>query len=276
MPIKVLKASAGSGKTYRLTNDYVRLLEKSAHNQILAVTFTNKATEEMKSRIVKELYDRVKKKGDKKALEYLKTILHDYSHFNISTIDKFFQKIVRSMFRELGFTGLYNLVLDKSELIEDSVEDMRMNLDQYQNAYNLLLGYALRRLKEGKDWSFSNELKSLTKYLWAEEFMNLTPEELSLYTYENVENLFNECVKKKEDILTEWSDLAEKAKGSFEAANLHLKKDSNRGVLNKLESFIIKKPNFFTANQQANLSFSGVFTEKNFSKYEAILRQTGR
>ena len=84
MPIKVLKASAGSGKTYTLANEYLDLLEKSLHSQILAVTFTNKATEEMKSRIVKELNERAKEKDDKVALEYLKSILHDYSHFNIN------------------------------------------------------------------------------------------------------------------------------------------------------------------------------------------------
>ena len=57
MPIKVLKASAGSGKTYTLANEYLDLLEKSLHSQILAVTFTNKATEEMKQRILEELYN---------------------------------------------------------------------------------------------------------------------------------------------------------------------------------------------------------------------------
>ena len=138
MPIKVLKASAGSGKTYKLTNDYVGLLNNSAHNQILAVTFTNKATEEMKSRIVKELNKRATKKADAKAFEYLKTILHDYSHFNISTIDKFFQKIVRSMFRELGFSGLYNLVLDKTQLIEDSVDEIRTNFEFDENRGGIL------------------------------------------------------------------------------------------------------------------------------------------
>ena len=275
MSIKVLKASAGSGKTHRLTNDYIDLLDKSSHNQILAVTFTNKATEEMKSRIVKELSDRARKTNDKHALELLKNILHDYSHFNISTIDKFFQKIVRSMFRELGFSGLYNLVLDKTQLIEDSVDEMRMNLDQYENAYNLLSEHALTKLKEGKDWSFSKELKSLTALLWKEEFMNLTPDELSQYTYENVKNLFKECVEKRENIINEWSQLAYKAKKTFIDAGLDLKGGSNRGVLVRLESFIDKKPNFFTEAQQANLSLEGVLTQKNFSKYEPCLRGTG-
>ena len=112
MPIKVLKASAGSGKTHRLTNDYIDLLNKSTHNQILAVTFTNKATEEMKSRIVETLYKRVTEKGDSISKGNLNSILHDYSHFNVSTIDKFFYFFVCSMFRELGFSGLYNLVFD--------------------------------------------------------------------------------------------------------------------------------------------------------------------
>ncbi len=275
MPIKVLKASAGSGKTYRLTNDYVDLLSKSTHNQILAVTFTNKATEEMKSRIIKELNKRATEEDDKKALEYLKTILHDYSHFNISTIDKFFQKIVRSMFRELGFSGLYNLVLDKTQLIEESVDEMRMNLDQYSNAYNLLLEHALSRLKEGKDWSFSNELKSLTKLLWKEEFMNLTPEELSLYTYDNVKRLFSECVEERENILNEWALLAEKAKKSFISVGLDLKKGSSAGVLTRLDTFITKKVNFFTEKQQNKLTLEGVLTKENFKKYGASLVEVG-
>ena len=275
MPIKVLKASAGSGKTHRLTNDYVKLLKESSHNQILAVTFTNKATEEMKSRIVKELNKRAKEKGDKQALEFLKTILHDYSHFNISTIDKFFQKIVRSMFRELGFSGLYNLVLDKTQLIEDSVDEMRMNLDQYENAYNLLLEHALGKLKEGKDWSFSNELKSLTGLLWKEEFMNLTPDELSLYTYENVKKLFSECVIERENILNEWASLAAKAKKSFTSVGLELKKGSSAGVLARLDSFIDKKINFFTEKQQEKLSLEGVLTKENFKKFAADLMSAG-
>lgn len=276
MPIKVLKASAGSGKTYRLTNDYVKLLNSgSSHNQILAVTFTNKATEEMKSRIVKELNERAKEKDDKVALEYLKSILHDYSHFNISTIDKFFQKIVRSMFRELGLSGLYNLVLDKTQLIEDSVDEMRINLDKYENAYDLLLKHALSKMREGEDWSFANELKSLTKLLWKEEFMNLTQEERELYTYDNVKKLFNECITRKEDILAEWAELAEKAKNSFVAAGLNLEKDSSRKVLTRLDSFITGKINFFTETQQANLSLEGVLTKANYSKFEARLRNTG-
>ena len=215
MPIKVLKASAGSGKTYTLTNEYLDLLRNSLHSKILAVTFTNKATEEMKSRIVKVLNKRAKEEKDKKAAESLKTILHDYSHFNVSTIDKFFQKVVRSMFRELGFSGIYDLILDKTLLLDEMVNEMRITLDQYPNAYNLLLETAFSKLKEEQDWSSYKDIINLSKYLWKDEFMNLTPKELESYNYENVRNFFAECNKKREDILNEWADLASKIRNSF-------------------------------------------------------------
>ena len=275
MPIKVLKASAGSGKTHRLTNDYIDLLNKSTHNQILAVTFTNKATEEMKSRIVETLYKRVTEKGDSISKGNLNSILHDYSHFNVSTIDKFFQKIVRSMFRELGFSGLYNLVLDKTQLIEESVDEMRMNLDQYNNAYNLLLDHAIAKLKEGEDWSFSKELKRLTTMLWKEEFMNLTQDELSCYKYDNVKQFFSEAVAERNKILDEWATLAEKTKKSFTSVGLDLKKDSSSGILTRLDSFIGKKINFFTEKQQEKLSLLGVLTKEKFKKYSDVLISAG-
>src|SRR5690606_35791412 len=110
--LHVIKASAGSGKTHRLTGEYLRLLFSAPnnHRHILAVTFTNKATDEMKSRIVEELY-RLASGADSsylaelmddfsmrqedvrtKAKTVLETILHDYSSFSISTIDRFFQQ----------------------------------------------------------------------------------------------------------------------------------------------------------------------------------------
>ncbi len=133
----MIKASAGSGKTYRLTLEYIRnlVINPLNYRNILAVTFTNKATAEMKERILKELsvlarLDEKSCQGNSfykellsdervdsstivsqsaRALSY---ILHDYSRFSISTIDKFFQKIVRSFVREMGLDGGYNIKFD--------------------------------------------------------------------------------------------------------------------------------------------------------------------
>jgi ATP-dependent helicase/nuclease subunit A len=110
--LHIIKASAGSGKTHRLTGEYLHLLfaQPNNHRHILAVTFTNKATDEMKSRIVEELHllssgrdsaylNELMRNFSLKestvrstARRILETILHDYSAFSISTIDKFFQQ----------------------------------------------------------------------------------------------------------------------------------------------------------------------------------------
>ena len=132
--LKVYRASAGSGKTFRLTRDYIRLLfdadKSNHHRRILAVTFTNKATEEMKSRILLELHQLAKgavspyreelmehlrlteEDINSKAAKILINILHDYSSFSISTIDRFFQQVIRAFARDIGVHGGYALELD--------------------------------------------------------------------------------------------------------------------------------------------------------------------
>ena len=129
--VKIVSASAGSGKTYNLAYEYVRnvVAEPPLYRHILAVTFTNKATEEMKRRILSKINDLAC--GDEK--EYMpmlqrelglpaadiraraatvrSLILHDYGHFAVLTIDKFFQRIIRSFIRELGIDLNFNLEL---------------------------------------------------------------------------------------------------------------------------------------------------------------------
>jgi len=119
--IKIVKASAGSGKTYSLARDYISLLkEKYDYRHILAVTFTNKATAEMKERILHEL--RKDAKSDAKAEQMLTDILHDYSAFSISTIDKFFQRALKSFAREIGQFADYQIELDRDALIVEAMD----------------------------------------------------------------------------------------------------------------------------------------------------------
>ena len=143
--LKILKASAGSGKTYNLAREYIRLIVMSnmpdAYRHVLAVTFTNKATDEMKRRILKELHTLAKEPGQSKYLNYLmeetgldKTalqkraqeqlsgILHDYSAFAVSTIDRFFQQTLRAFSREIGQFSTYQVQLDREELVQESVD----------------------------------------------------------------------------------------------------------------------------------------------------------
>lgn len=122
--MKIMKASAGSGKTYNLSKTYIELLLGSgdpyAYRHILAVTFTNKATAEMKSRILRDLS--VKAGDDGRARVVLKNILHNYGEFSVSTIDKFFQQALKAFSREIGQFADYQIELDKDSLIQESMD----------------------------------------------------------------------------------------------------------------------------------------------------------
>ena len=155
--ITIAKASAGSGKTYTLAKTYISLLLKSkepyAYRHILAVTFTNKATGEMKARILRELdiLAHVPTESDyfsdfvpslcpdaerlrKRCEGLLNGILHDYSAFSVFTIDRFFQQVLRSFARELGQFDSYQLELDKPAVVSESVDRMLENLSDKDSA----------------------------------------------------------------------------------------------------------------------------------------------
>ena len=149
--IKVLRASAGSGKTFNLAKTYIRLLMQSsdryAYRHILAVTFTNKATSEMKNRIIKEL-DILSREPERsgyikefaalcggvepvkqKAERLIRDILHDYAAFSVNTIDKFFVQALRAFAMELGQFSRYQIELDRESLVQECVDRVLDGLD---------------------------------------------------------------------------------------------------------------------------------------------------
>lgn len=163
-PLTIIKASAGSGKTYTLAKRYIEYLffartasgklklrtERNYHRHILAITFTNKATDEMKDRIVQELYtlsstpsdskylDDFKRdlecNGDKErkikkqAQKALSDLLMNYSLFNVSTIDAFFQNILRTFARELNHNSDYELQINSDYAVAVAVNNFLLAL----------------------------------------------------------------------------------------------------------------------------------------------------
>ncbi len=204
--LKICKASAGSGKTHKLTGEYLKMLfsgEYYKYKSILAVTFTNKATAEMKERILKELY-KLSKDGDVSAfmgdicgLErfaylpmgeqrekkvrdaakiLLSAILNDYSRFNISTIDKFFQKILRAFASESGHFYSYNVNIDDFGVLTAAVDELMNRLDEDEQLLDWLIGISLRFIEEEKGWNSIPALLLLGSELFKEPFKMVTLE----------------------------------------------------------------------------------------------------
>ena len=180
----ILSASAGSGKTYRLAYKYVHDTIKHFHTKpylyraILAVTFTNKATEEMKSRILKEIHDLAAHPSESSYMADLKRdtgltqeqiverasvvrqrILHDYSHFTILTIDKFFQRILRAFIKELGIDLNYNIELDTDSILARSIDSLIETIPSDDELREWMLEFTQERIDQNKSWDLRSNLQ---------------------------------------------------------------------------------------------------------------------
>ncbi len=195
----VYKASAGSGKTYTLAVEYIKQLllgvDRCAHRHILAVTFTKEATGEMKDRIIAELYglaaglDESRKFAEdvqkalqengcklsfeeicRKAKVVLCEILHDYSRFQVGTIDSFFQKVLRNLARELGKGSKFNLELNTVRVLDDAVKAMIEKSNDDIELLEWISRYVEDKIEQGKSWRVDKELKSFGMNIFNEYF----------------------------------------------------------------------------------------------------------
>nr|MBI1232136.1 AAA family ATPase [Cytophagales bacterium] len=191
-PLILYKSSAGSGKTYTLTMEYLKLALEfpTAFRHILAVTFTNKATQEMKERILREL-GRIKKQANpaekmdqcllthlnitpeilqQRAGATLSAILHDYSAFSVSTIDSFFQRIIRAFAREIDLQAKFDIELDQDAVLDRLVDRLIIQLTKDEFLHRWLVAFALEQIQMGKSWDIRRNIKKLGEELFKEEF----------------------------------------------------------------------------------------------------------
>lgn len=197
--LTIYSASAGSGKTYKLTGIYLSALFLSRYNyrRILAVTFTNKATAEMKSRILDHLHRLSSgEKSDylpglmsetgkseewirQESGQILNAILHDFSRFSVSTIDSFFQKILRAFAREAGLHAGFNIELDHSIILSSAVDEMINSASEDVKLRNWLITYALSNIEDEKTWNLKKGIVKLAEELFKENYKILSAGERS-------------------------------------------------------------------------------------------------
>jgi ATP-dependent helicase/nuclease subunit A len=195
-PFTIYRSSAGSGKTYQLALEYVSLVVSNPNNfnKILAVTFTNKATREMKDRILDFLRVLADRRDDtlqgqialktrlradevaKNAALVNEKILHNYSEFSISTIDSFFQKIVKSFAKELGLLGNYKVELDQEKVMNEVIDHMIGDLGKDKQLTRWLLDFSFSKVDESKVWNIRPQIESLAGEVLKESYHTVESE----------------------------------------------------------------------------------------------------
>jgi ATP-dependent helicase/nuclease subunit A len=224
-PLHIYRASAGSGKTFLLASEYLCLLFENPYKyrEILAVTFTNKATEEMKERILGELkkiatgtstpYSRIIQERfpelqDTTALQaaadrIYRTILHDYAKFSVSTIDSFVQQVIRSFAFEIGLDAGFELQLNQDIVKEELADRLFEMLESSQELLDWIRSIAIDRIDAGQNWDFRSELLSLASEIFQERFYRFEENMRNLYNptaaFDTLRKSMQDVVKKVEE-----------------------------------------------------------------------------
>ncbi|MES2590172.1 MAG: UvrD-helicase domain-containing protein [Bacteroidota bacterium] len=224
-PLKILSASAGSGKTFNLVMTYLKLIlseeeNASAFSSIMSMTFTNKAASEMKSRIIEALdvlsnTDFINKtEENSKQREYLsfiasefklsenlvqlrakkvlKQILHQYENFNVLTIDKFNLRLIRSFSRDLNINTDFQTTTNEKDVLGEIVDQLfsEINHENYQKLTEIVLRYSKENSEEELKWDFKGDLKSLAEILIKEQnfahIQTILEQDFSLEAYDEL------------------------------------------------------------------------------------------
>lgn len=189
-PLTIYKASAGSGKTFRLAVEYITLVVKEPENykSILAVTFTNKATAEMKLRILSQLYgiaralpssdDYLKevrqnvsfsdKEIRQRAATALTLLTHNYNYFRVQTIDAFFQTVLRNLARELNLTANLRISLNDNDIEAMAVDEMIQGLQPGAQVLQWIGDYIQSNMDENRGWNVFGQIKKFGENIFRE------------------------------------------------------------------------------------------------------------
>lgn len=235
----IYDASAGSGKTYALVKEYLKIIltanKNDAYRNILAITFTNKAVHEMKSRIVGSLSEFAKEESSRKALDLMrdleietnlsiadiktkseqiiKHIIHNYAAFDISTIDKFTHKVIRAFAHDLNLPMTFEVTIDSENLLIEAVDAIIAQAGEDEVLTKLLVDFTMEKTDDDKSWDISREILDTGRLVLNENNRN----EITHFKDKSIEDFIT--IKKK---LNEVCFDFEKVNIAFATDALHL------------------------------------------------------
>src|SRR5690606_31938184 len=260
---KIYRSSAGSGKTYTLTKEYLKLALRSPqyYKSILAVTFTNKATQEMKSRIIDQLFalsqgaaqdiapelmdvTKLDEKGLRvRAQEVLTNILHGYSYFAVSTIDSFFQRVIRSFAKEIGLHSGFSLELDQKKVLDAVIEKVLAEIGKNSQLTRWLVQFAEDKVESGSNWDFRNDITKLGNEVFQEHYKSF---EKDIAAAAAQKDFITELLKKLKHVIRSYEEVmkgcGERALKILESYSLEVADFSRgkTGVMGYLEKITLR------------------------------------
>ena len=259
---KVYNASAGSGKTFTLVKEYLKILLNSSNSykfqQVLAITFTNKAAGEMKERIIDNLSAFSKNKQNHmltliceetqltetmvfdRSKAVLNAILQNYSAFNITTIDAFTHKIIRTFAYDLKLPLNFDVEMDAKTLLSEAVDLVISKIGTQNELTDLLVAYSLQKLDDDKAWDISAELKSFAEIILNENHTkNL--KKIANVSVQEFKQLKNELQKENKSIENQFVEIGRKGLEIIKSEALDISDFAYSGELpkhfKKLENF---------------------------------------
>ncbi len=290
--LSVYKASAGSGKTFQLVVEYIRLILENPFNykHILAVTFTNKATNEMKTRILEQLnllatgkpsnYIQHLQEGNnytedfirKRAKEVLKNILHDYNRFSISTIDSFTQRTIKAFNRELGISPNFILELDNEMILAEATDQLLAKVDKDKKLLKWLKSFSTEKIEENRSQRIDDNIKLLGKELFKEKFQVFFPDEgESVYSRKNLKSFGKELNRIKKEYESTLKNLGKKGVEIISANGLAVDDFSgkSRGIGAQFEKYANGlQPNITQTVEDAAIEVEKWYTKQSSKKAE--------
>ena len=260
--LTVYKASAGSGKTFTLASEYITLVVKNPqdYRSILAVTFTNKATQEMKTRILSQLYgiahslpdseayyEQVRMKTGfseqtirENAAKALSLLTHHYNEFRVQTIDAFFQFVLRNLARELNLTANLRVDLNDEQVEAQAVDELINSLEEGEEVLNWIRDYIDKNIEDDKGWNVISQIKDFGKNIFKDFYKDHKTELDNRFSDESFFNDFiTDLRERRTRILNRLNEHAKQMYKKIRDANLDNPNLFNRGA-NGLLSHIIK------------------------------------
>lgn len=242
MSLSIYRSSAGSGKTYTLAKEYLKLAlrSKDYYQKILAVTFTNRAAEEMKERVLEflikiskgtheliPLFEKDLGKSEAEIIEAanasLTHLLHHYGYFNITTIDTFFHRVIRSFSREIGLQGSFGIELDVDKVAEFITSNVYEGVESNKQLRDWLVEFAMEGLAIGEGYETKSQVSRLAKQLFQEEFKKLPQSQFSdEQVKEKIKNLKSNLIKTKNEFEDHLIEIAERYQLAMQNSGLTL------------------------------------------------------